>query len=102
MSPGELLAALTDLARELDLDVRRVGPGGEAPGHSLTGRLRDRVVVLLSSEDPVERRVEVLAAALRTHRADACESRYLQPAVREALDPESSRRRGGPSGAKFG
>jgi hypothetical protein len=49
-------------------------------------RLRDRLFVLLAAGDPPERQLAVLAGALRDHRADACEARYLPPAVRAALD----------------
>ena len=87
MSPGEQLDALLVLARELELEVRPLGRGGEAPQTSGVCRLRDRVFVMLAPDDPPERRVEVLAAALRENRAEACESRYLQPALRALLEP---------------
>lgn len=84
MSPAELLEALLALARELDLEVRCVAPAEEAA--SGVCRLRGRVWVVLSGGDPVEQRIAVVAAALRDHAADACEARYLPPAVRAALE----------------
>lgn len=85
MRPPELLEALLELAGEVGLEVRRAS-GPEAPATSGTCRLRERVWVLLCASDPVERRVAVLAGALRSHAGEACESRYLAPALRTALD----------------
>ena len=84
MSPPELFEALLTLARELDLEVRRVAPGDTQT--SGICRLRGRVWVLLSAGDPIEGQIAVVAAALRDHAAEACESRYLPPAVRAALE----------------
>lgn len=84
MSPPELLEALLELAREVDLEVRRVA-AAEAETSGVC-RLRSRIWVLLSSADPLEQRIAVLAAALRDHAREACESRYLPPAVRAALE----------------
>lgn len=88
MSPTELLAALLELSREVGLEVR-AAPSGDATTSGVC-RLRDRVFVLLAAGDPHERRVAVLAAALREHAGEACEARYLPPAVRAALDPAGS------------
>lgn len=84
MSPAELLAALLELAREAGLEVRRVS--AEEAQTSGVCRLRQRIWVLLSNADPVEERVGVLAGALRDHASDACEARYLPPAVRAVLE----------------
>ncbi len=84
MTPPELLDALLALARELDLEVRRIAP--EDTQTSGVCRLRGQIWVLLSASDPIERHIAVIAAALRDHAADACESRYLPPAVRGALE----------------
>lgn len=83
MTPEALLEALGDLARELDLEVRR-GATGETATSGVC-RLRGRVWVVLSANDPPERRIAVLAAALREHAGAACDARYLPPAVRAAL-----------------
>ena len=90
MSPPEVFDALLSLARELDLEVRRVAPDDAQT--SGVCRLRGRVWVLLSAGDPIERHIAVIAAALREHAAEACESRYLPPAVREALERPVVRR----------
>jgi hypothetical protein len=83
VSPLERLAALLALADDVDLEVRRIAAGEATSG---VCRLRDRVFVLLAAGDPPERQLAVLARALREHRADACEERYLPPAVRSALE----------------
>ena len=87
MSPQEQLEALLDLAGELDLEVRRLGRSADTAQTSGVCRLRDRVFVMLAPDDPPERQVELLGAALREHRAEACESRYLPPALRTLLEP---------------
>lgn len=87
MTTPELFAALLDLAREVDLEVRRV-PVEDAQTSGVC-RLRDRFWVLLSAGDPLEERVAVLAAALRDHKREACEARFLPPAVRAVLEPET-------------
>jgi hypothetical protein len=84
VSPRERLEALLALAREVDLEVRRIAAGEAAT--SGVCRLRGEVFVLLAAGDPPERQLAVLAGALRDHRGDACEARYLPPAVRAALE----------------
>lgn len=84
MSPPELLAALLELAGEVGVEVRRV-PAEEARASAVC-RVRDRYWVLLSAADPFPERIAVLARALRTHAAEACEGRFLPPAVRRALE----------------
>lgn len=93
MSPDALLDALLELAGEVGLEVRRVASGPEAPATSGVCRLRDRVYVLLAGSDPPERRVAVLAGALRAHAWEACEARYLPPALRAALEAAGGTRR---------
>ena len=88
MSPEEVLARLVELAREQGLRVREVRGGGE-PGPALrsgVARLRDVVYVVLVASEPLEDRIEVVAAALREHRPGAFEARYLPPAVRSRLE----------------
>lgn len=84
MSPHEQLAALLALASEVALEVRGVAVGEAAT--SGVCRLRGQAFVLLAAGDPPERQLAVLAGALRDHRAEACEARYLPPAVRAALE----------------
>jgi hypothetical protein len=86
VTPPELLAALLELAREVDLEVRRV-PAEEARASAVC-RVRDRFWVLLSAADPLPDRIAVVARALRTHAGEACEGRFLPPAVRAALEAE--------------
>ncbi len=83
MGPNELLEALLALAGDVGLEVRLAT--GRDDATSGVCRLRGRVWVLLAVSDPPERRIGVLAGALREHAAAACEARYLPPAVRAAL-----------------
>ncbi len=85
MRPSEILEALLPLAKLGGLEVRRARAGGEAAVESNTCRVRDRVFVVLSDGDPLERQIDVLAAAIRDHARDALEHGYLPPAVRERL-----------------
>lgn len=87
----DLLGALVDVAEAAGLEVRPVGgtplteggPGAE----SGVVRLRERVIVLLSRGDPLERRVEVLAEALREHAGAWLDEHFVAPAVRERVTP---------------
>ena len=90
MSPTELFEALLALAREVGLEVRRVGSADAETSGAC--RLRERIFVLLAASDPLEQRIAVLARALRDHAGPACESRYLPPAVRAALEGERPER----------
>lgn len=89
MDAAETLEALFELAREADLEIRSIGlrsqPAGEAPPTSAVCRVRDAVWVVLCAADPVERHIAVLAEALRDHRADWLEERWLPPALRAIL-----------------
>lgn len=85
MRPLEILDALLDLAKTGGLEVRRAGPGGEAPVESSTCRVRDRVFVVLSHSDPLDLQIDVLAAAIRRHAREVLEHGYLPPAVRERV-----------------
>ena len=88
MDPAEVLAFLVELAREGGLQVRMASPGpGEPPLRSGACRLRDGILVILAASDSLEDRIDALARALRQHRPEALEGRYLPPAVRERLEP---------------
>jgi hypothetical protein len=50
-------------------------------------RVRGELWVVLSSSDPAEVQLRVLAEALRGHAADLIEDSYLPPAVRALLEP---------------
>jgi hypothetical protein len=87
---ARLLDALVDLAEEVGLPVRKLGRSNAADAPTLTAsgvcRVRGEVWVMLLDADPAERRVEVLATALREHAAEALEQRFLPPALREILE----------------
>lgn len=89
MEPAALMDSLLALARDAGLEVRSVGrQRGEehdAPAASGTCRVRGAVWVVISSAEPVEVQLEVLATALRTHASALVEARYLPPAVRERI-----------------
>ncbi len=99
MTSQELRDALADLAREAGMEVRvtagarEVEPG--IPVQSGVCRVRGAWWVVLAGDEPVEAHVELLAAALRDHAAAWLESRYLPPAVREALERPPGTRPGG-------
>jgi hypothetical protein len=87
----ELLHALADTAEAAGFEVRPVGgspltDGGPAAESGVV-RLRGRVIVLLSRGDPPERRVEVLADALREHASAWLEANFVAPAVRDRVTP---------------
>jgi hypothetical protein len=87
---ARLLNALLDLAREVELPVKTLGraSGADAPAQTSSGvcRVRGEFWVLLIDADPPERRVEVLAGALREHASEQLEQRYLPPALRAILE----------------
>lgn len=90
MSETELLEALVELAGAAGLCVRRVrglpGADGEPAAASAVCRVRGETWVVLSSADTLEDRIDVLAAALREHRGEWLEQRYLAPSLRERID----------------
>jgi len=90
MQLSEILAALLELAEEVDLDVR-VLRGEEAhytefPPTSSCCRVKGKLWVMLSPNDPVELHVRVLGEALRNEAAPVLEGRFLPPAVRAWID----------------
>jgi len=87
---SELLERLAELAREAGLEVRELRAGAEGDPAPASGicRVRGETWVLLAASDGLERRVEVLAQALKTHAGHTLEGRYLPPAVRERLSKE--------------
>ncbi len=92
MEPSEIMTALLDLARDAELEVRRVAPSavdaGEPAPSSAVCRVHGRVWVVLSSSDPVAIQLGVLGAALRDHASELVAARYLAPAVRAFLGPD--------------
>lgn len=89
MDSQALLDSLLELASDCGVRVEELPPRapmeGLSPADSGLCRVRGRSWVMLSPTDPLERRVEVLAAALRELAAEALEGRYLPPAVRECV-----------------
>ncbi len=86
MEASELRAALVGLALEAGLEVRETrAAGGEAPPESSVCRVHGAVWVVLSSADPLEHQLDVLAGALREHHGPWLERRYLPPALRARL-----------------
>jgi hypothetical protein len=70
--------------------VREVRAGGEGRPSPASGvcRVRGETWVLLAASDGLERRIEVLAQALKSHAGQILEGRYLPPAVRQRLSKE--------------
>ncbi len=88
MEKPALLDALLELAKTADLEVRFLRRSQAVDLDAPTSgacRVRGHVWILLSTADPVDVHIEVLAEALRTHAAPLIETRYLAPAIRERL-----------------
>ena len=90
MELSDLLERLSELAREAGLEVRELRAGAEGDSSPASGvcRVRGETWVLLAASDALEKRVEVLARALKTHAGHILEGRYLPPAVRQRLSKE--------------
>ena len=89
MGVAEKMQALLELAHDADLEIRSVGlhsqPAGEPAPTSAVCRVRDALWVVLSAADPPTRQVEVLARALRDHRGEWLEDRWIPPVLRDLL-----------------
>ena len=89
MNAAALLAELVELADAAGLRVQLLrtpaGSEAEAGVSSAVCRVRGEVRIVLVASDPLEARIEVVAAALREHAGDWIERRYLSPAVRARL-----------------
>ncbi len=96
MRLSEVLEALLELAEEVNLEVRVLR--GDRPQDtefaptSACCRVKGKVWVMLSPNDPVELHVRVLGEALKNEAPALLESRFLPPAVRSWIEGE------GPSG----
>ena len=88
MEHAELMQCLLELAASAELEVRIVDAeaGADTPPASAVCRVRGELWVVLSSSDPVEVQLRVLAEALRGHAPDLIEDSYLPPAVRALLE----------------
>lgn len=92
MDSETLQEALLDLASEAGLEVRAARSEGDFSSPTASGicRVRDAIWVVLSVADPLEVQIDVLAEALRSHASSLLEGRYLIPAVRDRLFPDST------------
>jgi hypothetical protein len=74
----------------------RVARSGESelPPRSGLCRVRGRLLLVVSAAEPVEARIEAVAAALREHGGAQLEQRFLPPAVRERLERAGAPARG--------
>ena len=87
LEPSAILERLVGLAEEAGVAVRQIRPGeGEPLPRSGLCRVRGRLLLLLSSADPLDARIEAVASALRAHGGRLLEERFLPPAVRDRLD----------------
>jgi hypothetical protein len=93
METAEILQCLLELADEIQLEVRILrgqnGPDPEFIPTSACCRVKGKVWVVLSPNDPADLHIRVLASGLKSEAGTALESRYLPPAVRQALDGQS-------------
>ena len=90
MEPPALLDLMAELAEQAGLRVRVMPRGGAVEGESLPGtgvcRVRDQIWVVLSPHDPIEERIDAVAAALRDHAGPYLEGRFVPPAVRARIE----------------
>jgi len=95
VAPREILELLVGLAEEAGVAVRsvRAGEGEPAPRSGLC-RVRGRPVLVLSLAEPIDARIDAVAAALRANDAGLLEGRFLPPAVRERLERRAPGRPG--------
>jgi hypothetical protein len=95
VEPQPLLDLLIGLAEEAGIAVRVARAGeSELPPRSGLCRVRGRLLLVVSAAEPLEARIEAVAAALREHGGALLEARFLPPAVRERLDRPGALARG--------
>lgn len=82
-----MLDLLIALAEEAGIGVRVARAGeSELPPRSGVCRVRGRLLLVVAASEPIEARIEAVAAALREHGGGWLEERFLPPAVRERLE----------------
>lgn len=90
MEPSKVLETLLELAAEVQLEVRvlrGLNPADtEFPPTSACCRVKGKVWVVLSPNDPVDLHIGVLAQALKSEAGPELADRYLPPALRQILD----------------
>jgi hypothetical protein len=90
-----MLDLLVGLAEEAGIAVRIARAGeSELPPRSGICRVRGRLLLVVAAAEPIEARIDAVAAALREHGAGLLEERFLPPAVRERLDRTGALPRG--------
>jgi hypothetical protein len=96
MEPPALRDALAELARECGVSVRVLRGGGDAAQGLASGPalVRGAPWVVLVAGDPLGAQIDALAAGLARFAQAEVDARYLPPAVRDALDRASAKRRG--------
>jgi hypothetical protein len=92
VEPADLLRAICDVAESAGLEIRELGSVATdaTPLESGVVRLRNRVMIMLAPGDPIERRIDVVAAALREHAHRYLAERFIPPAIRERVSADSA------------
>ena len=89
MDALQLLDLLAELASEAGIQVQVLQARGaqerELMPQSGVCRVRGEVRVILVAGEPLEDRIDAVAAALRDHAGNFLETRFLPPAVRERI-----------------
>jgi hypothetical protein len=90
MQLADVLEALLELAEEVSLEVRVLredrAQDGDFPPTSACCRVKGKVWVVLSPNDPAELHCRVLGSALKSEAATVLEDRFLPPAIRRWID----------------
>ena len=93
MEAAEILEFLLTLAHEVELEVRVLrgqnNPESDFAPTSACCRVKGRVWVVLSPNDPVDLHIDVLAGALRSEAGSELEERYLPPAIRQLFEAKN-------------
>jgi hypothetical protein len=91
MDDAEILERLLELADEAGFEVRIAGRGAigadDLPLSSGVCKVRGKLWVVLSGQEPPEVQIAVIALALREHAGGILEGRHLPPALREKIHP---------------
>ena len=95
MNQAEVLLQLVELAEAAGLRVRPIrgtsGAEGEPAAASGLCRVRGELWIVLSNNDSLEDRIDVVAGALRREASEWLQGRYLPPALRARLCGENDR-----------
>jgi hypothetical protein len=95
MRDEDRLAQLLELGARAGLEVRvlsaRAAAEEGAPSQSRSGRLGERVWVLLVPDEPPAHQAAALAQALGRYRADWLETCFVAPALRAFIEEAAGR-----------